>query len=206
MIRPMGQFEVIQRTKDGMFNATSLLKEWNNYNGSKKQVKDFFDLKQTDTFLDELLKDEDFLHGGNRPYVKSKASRGVNAGTWMHPYLFIKFAMWMNPKFELQVIKFVYDQLIDNRHNAGVNFSRLTKSVKKFKKVDYPTIAKGLNWIVFGVHEKNIRNTASESQLNELTELQNKLSFAIDMNYIKNFSELLKEMRKLYHAKHTFIN
>ena len=30
MIRKMGNFEVIQRTKDGFFNATALLKQWNN--------------------------------------------------------------------------------------------------------------------------------------------------------------------------------
>lgn len=31
MVRPMGQFKVEQRTKDGMFNATALLKQWNEY-------------------------------------------------------------------------------------------------------------------------------------------------------------------------------
>lgn len=30
---------------------------------------------------------------------------------WMHPYLFTKFAMWLDPKFELDVIKTVYDNL-----------------------------------------------------------------------------------------------
>ena len=29
MIRKMGNFNVIQRTKDGMFNATDLSKQWN---------------------------------------------------------------------------------------------------------------------------------------------------------------------------------
>lgn len=29
MIRPMGDFKVIQRTKDAFFNATNLLKQWN---------------------------------------------------------------------------------------------------------------------------------------------------------------------------------
>lgn len=28
-IRPMGEFKVTQRTKDGFFNATDLLKQWN---------------------------------------------------------------------------------------------------------------------------------------------------------------------------------
>ena len=29
ILRPMGEFKVAQRTKDGMFNATELLKQWN---------------------------------------------------------------------------------------------------------------------------------------------------------------------------------
>ena len=31
MIRWIGNLEVQQRTKDGMFNATALLKQWNDY-------------------------------------------------------------------------------------------------------------------------------------------------------------------------------
>lgn len=201
MIRPMGQFEVTQRTKDGMFNATSLLKQWNKDNKSKKEVTKFFERKETKEFLDAMLDTDEFDNTQNLAYLKT---RGKNGGTWMHPYLFIDFAMWLNPKFKLEVIKFVYDQLIETRHDAGINFNRLTKSVRGFKGVDYPTIAKGLNWIVFGVHEKNIRNTADQSKLNELTELQKQLSFAIDMGYIKSFNQLLKEMRKLYHNKHTY--
>lgn len=30
MIRTMGKFKVTQRTKDGYFNATELLRQWNN--------------------------------------------------------------------------------------------------------------------------------------------------------------------------------
>lgn len=33
MIRPMGEFKVTQRTKDGFFNATELLKQWNQKSG-----------------------------------------------------------------------------------------------------------------------------------------------------------------------------
>ena len=85
-----------------MFNATDLLKQWNKHpNNPKRDLKDFWILKQTDKFLEVLAQDKDFLEGVNLPYVKSKASRGKNAGTFMHPFLFIKFAMWLNPRFEL---------------------------------------------------------------------------------------------------------
>ena len=44
LIRKMGDFEVIQRTKDGMFNATSLAKQWSASN-NRKDVSDFLSLK-----------------------------------------------------------------------------------------------------------------------------------------------------------------
>nr|UWI02335.1 MAG: KilA-N domain [Bacteriophage sp.] len=38
MIRPMGEFKVVQRTKDAFFNATELLKQWNQLKGMRKEV------------------------------------------------------------------------------------------------------------------------------------------------------------------------
>ena len=196
MIRKMQDFEVLQRTKDGFFNATKLLKQWNNLLGMKKEVSKFFELEQTKQFL-EVLVEEENLHTQDSTYVKSKASRGDNAGTWMHPILFVKFAMWINPKFEYFVIKFVYDQLIEYRHSAGDNYNMLTGSAQKLSNVNYKEIAKALNWIVFNRHENGIRQLASAKQLKELTEIQQKLSFAIDMEYIKSFDQLIDEMRKM---------
>lgn len=40
MTRKIGEYEVFQRTKDGMFNATVLLQAWNNTTGEKKEVKE----------------------------------------------------------------------------------------------------------------------------------------------------------------------
>lgn len=36
MCRKMNNFSVLQRTKDGMFNATNLLNQWNNAKGNPK--------------------------------------------------------------------------------------------------------------------------------------------------------------------------
>ena len=190
----MGQFEVEQRTKDAMFNATSLLKQWNENSGQSKEVTKFFELNNTKEFIKALLLEEK-LNTQDCAYLKTRGKRG---GTWMHPILFIKFAMWLNPRFEVQVIKFVYDQLIEHRHKAGDNYISLTASAATLTNVSYPQIAKGLNWIVFNKHEKNIRNTATEKQMNDLHLLEEKLAFAIDMGYIKSFEQLMSEMRKLY--------
>lgn len=200
MIRKMQDFEVLQRTKDGMFNATSLLRQWNDKLSMQKEVSKFFELDQTKSFI-EVLQSEENLHTQESTYVKSKASRGENAGTWMHPILFIKFAMWINPRFEYFVIRFIYDQLIEFRHSAGDNYRGLTSAVSRFESVNYSQIAKGLNYIVFGKHEEDLRQHATSDQLKQLTELQKQLAFAVDMGYIRSFPELINEMRRIWNMK-----
>lgn len=200
LVRNMGKYEVKQRSKDGMFNATALLKQWNDEKGMKKEVTDFFKLKQTKEYLKALEQDSDFLNTGNHPYLKS---RGKNGGTWMHPYLFIDFAMWLNPKFKLQVIKFVYDELIKNRHITGIGYKYLSSAVRRLKgDIDYSKMAKGLNYIVFGYHESGIRNKATETQLKELGETQQNLATMVELDFITTFDELMAAMRKIYRKKY----
>lgn len=198
MKREMGDFIVFQRTKDGMFNATLLLKQWNEHSGQKKQMNHFTSIKSTQEFI-EALKEEGSIKQRNHVLIQRK---GKNGGTWMHPFLFIDFAMWINPTFKLQVIKFVYDQLILYRHKAGDNYRSLASSAAVFPDVNYPHLAKALNWIVFNRHEKGIRQVATPEELKELQLLEEQLAFAIDAGYIKTFDNLISDMRKLYHKKH----
>src|SRR5690606_5983779 len=107
--RKLNDFDVVQRTKDSMFNATSLLQQWNEKSGQQKDIAHYFENKSTNEFINALLIDQ---NSNSRNSVVLK-SAGRYGGTWMHPYLFIDFAMWLNPAFKLQVIKFVYDQLIE---------------------------------------------------------------------------------------------
>lgn len=195
MIRNMGNFDVTQRTKDGFFNATELIKQWNKFSGQNKRIVDFFENKQTTGFIKALEKEE-FANVPNSTHLKV---RGKYGGTWMTPILFIKFSMWLNPEFEVKVIKFVYDNLIAFRDNAGDNYVGLTNAVSRFQNVNYSQLAKGLNWIVFNRHENGIRQTATEDQLRSLVNLQEKLAFACDMGYIRTFDELLNEMRRIWH-------
>ena len=200
MVRKMGVFDVNQRTKDGMFNANSLLKQWNVANDSKKEIKDYFENKSTQEFIDVLKNDQSTI-GGIVPMIKSRASKGENAGTWMHPYLFIDFAMWINPKFKFEVIKFVYDELIKYRNDAGDNYVSLSASGVKLKGYDFIEVAKAIQWIVFGRTGKELRQTATQKELVELNDLQSKLSFAIDMGYITTYPQLLSELRKIWNQK-----
>lgn len=199
MTRRLGQFEVLQRTKDGMFNATALLNQWNRASGMKKEMNDYLRLQSTHDFLSALQSEADFKDG-NSPYLTSRGK--YSGGTWMTPLLFIDFAMWLNPKFKVQVLKFVYDELIKCRTAAGDNYNVLAKSIAALPDVDYPQVARGLNWIIFNKHERDIRNTATPQQLQDLDELQRKLAFSVDMGYIRSFPELMNSMRRIYSRQH----
>lgn len=195
----MGQFEVLQRTKDGMFNATALLNQWNRAAGMKKEMNDYLRLQSTHDFLSALQSEFDFKDG-NSPYLTSRGK--YSGGTWMTPLLFIDFAMWLNPKFKVQVLKFVYDELIKCRTAAGDNYNVLAKSIASLPDVDYPKVARALNWIVFNKHERDIRNTATPQQLQDMDELQRKLAFSVDMGYIRSFPDLMNSMCRIYNRQH----
>ena len=204
----MGLFSVYQRTKDGMFNATSLLRQWNESTGEKKEIKKFFENQNTKEFIEALVEEEN-LHGEKSAYVKSKASRGDNAGTWMHPILFIKFAMWLNPRFEVKVIKFVHDQMIAYRNEAGDAYKELSSAVSKivskdFMKMAMPKIAEGVNLCVFGAHEHQIRNQhGSETKMRELFQFERKVADLINEGFITNFDATMTYLKKMWQKKHT---
>lgn len=198
MVRKMGNIDVFQRTKDSYFDATSLLKQWNKSNKKTKEIKDYLSNKATNEFIEELQKDEEFLNRGNSPYY---SRRGKNGGTWMHPYLFIDFAMWINPGFKVKVIRFVYDELIKNRHSAGDNYVSLSASGQKLKGYNFSEVAIALNWIVFGKKGKNLRQSATPEQLSELAELERNLSYSIDFGDINSYKQLLGRLRLIWKKK-----
>ena len=209
MVRKMGNFDIIQRTKDGYFDANFLLNQWNSIktNPERKMIR-FLESPKTKEFIEEISLDSPSaeMHDGLVVPFHVKKGRNTSKGKtkdeiWMHPYLFIDFAMWINPKFKLSVIKFVYDQLIQERKLAGDNYLMLSSSGVKLKGYNFSEVAKAIQWIVYGKTGKGLRQTATEEQLKELNEIQLKLSFAIDMGYIKSYNQLLNEMREMYRIK-----
>jgi len=86
MIRRMGQFDIVQRTSDGKFDASNLLKQWNNKGGQQKKVVSFLGLEQTKTFIDELERDtvshsEKTYDGGFQPVDTIKGRNTKNGKT-----------------------------------------------------------------------------------------------------------------------------
>lgn len=212
--RAMGGFYVTQRTSDGMFNATELLKQWNQwvklnthnsgYLKKQKDLDDFFSNKSTLEYIDVIIKREN-LKERNSVFIKS---RGRNGGTWMHPFLFMDFAMWLNTDFKYEVVKFVYDQLIAYRNEAGDTYKNMCSEIAKITPKDKLTAviqstARGINYIVYGDHERNIRNLqAEENLMRELVEMQKKVTMYIEDGVITNPSGILQLLRNTWRRKY----
>ena len=205
MKRTMGAFFVEQRTQDSMFNATSLLKQWNNTSGEKKEITKFFENSNTKEFIKALIETEN-LNTQNSAYLKSRGK--YNGGTWMHPILFVKFAMWLNPRFEVQVIKYVYDQMLKYRNDAGDAYRELASAVAKIvPRSDLSSvmkhIAKGLNYIIFDAHQHNMRNQyGEESKMHELFEMERLVAMLINDGFLKSKEQVILYLRKKYTEKY----
>ena len=217
LTRKMGDFEVLQRTSDGYFDGNALLTQWNKTKENpQRQMARFLDQDQTKEFLTALREDLSQSTEKYSPekelFIKGKASTNKDgsrnpAKVWMHPYLFIKFAMWINPRFEVKVIKFVYDQLIEYRNEAGNAYKEMSSSVaklvdKSFMPVAIQNVAKAINHIVFGVHESEIRNKqADETKMKELFELEKDVAKSINRGLIKTYESLMGYLRDVWKEK-----
>lgn len=58
MKRPMGQFEVLQRTCDSYFDGNALLSQWNAVSGnSTRRIAKFFNEEGVKSFIEALKED-----------------------------------------------------------------------------------------------------------------------------------------------------
>lgn len=137
MKRQMGEYEVLQRTSDSYFDINALVNQWNsNPLNKRRRLDDFLNSKNTKEFIATL--ENTLAQGEISPMAKNeiiKKHGGSNTSNgrekneiWVHPFLFIKAAMWVNPRFEVEVIKYVYDNLISLRCDAGDNYGRKRES------------------------------------------------------------------------------
>lgn len=200
----MGEFKVEQRTVDGFFNATELLKQWNLHNGTKKELKHYFENQSANELINTIIEREN-LNSRKSAYL---SSRGKNGGTWMHPILFIDFAMWINPSFKYDVIKFVYDEMIKFRNLAGDAYPSMCRAVRSIMpepifREKVKDLAKSLNIIVYGKHETEMRNKiGNESKIREMYELERQIAQWINIGLVGNYKQLKAALNKLYYQKY----
>lgn len=85
-----------------MVNATDMARLYN------KKPADFLRLDTTQNFIKELKSDVSQTHIKDNQIVttiKGRFSDGRMQGTWMNEILALKFAAWLNPKFEVFIYR-----------------------------------------------------------------------------------------------------
>ena len=178
MFRPDGGVSVRQDTKTSFFNANDLLDIYNDNNDDNKRIQSYLSNESTKRYLNELVyqanqnsKDSSDLENG---VISTK--RGKHGGTWMHPYLFIDFAMWLSPEFKVKVVRWVYDNLIKLRIDSGDGFKKVNDALFNNKPniphFTYSNEARMINKLVYGKPDKGQRNDSTEEQLHLLKVLQ----------------------------------
>lgn len=161
-----------QRTKDGYLSATNLVDYWNRNNPTKKkQAPQFNQIKSTKDFIEQLKKE-----GVEKPIITGRG-KGSNSGTWMHPKLFIDFAMWVSLEFKSLALGWIADGLIKTRHDAGDYYNQMCAQILE----TYTTIYKRKPPIHIYIQEANMikslvtskdRNEMNEQELKQITYLQ----------------------------------
>ena len=214
----MGDFEIIQRTCDGKFDCTNLLAQWNKANKNNiKKIGDYLRLKETKEFVKALMEEPEFKDGNshllesddykNFPKSIVVVTRGKNGGTYMTPLMFLDFAMWLNPAFKVKVLKFVQDEMIRYRNDAGDAYKELSSAVMKIVPKDFmpkamQKIGEALNWVVFNQHEKMLRNKfGDEKKQRELWQLEKKVADLINEGFITGFDNLIIYLRNQYQKR-----
>lgn len=204
MLRPFYDTQLQQRTSDAFFCATDLLQIHNSKDDVvKKELKYFLNNKDTEEFLACLSQE---LKGENSiPFDNPLPTDYYQLGRWrgnktrMHPYLFVKFAMRLNKEFEVKIIKWITDNLIMSRHQAGDYYKEMCSVIQsKYMDIKWdkpnPLIfiqeANYLNELVW-IHPWE-RNALSEQQLDLLSKLQK-----ANINLINKWIKWIERKQKL---------
>jgi len=213
MKRTMDKFIIEQRTKDGYFDANHLLQQWNKDNSEKKMSR-FLDMEKTQTFIGEIYSQESHsakMYDGDFQVVITIKGKNTSRGkkpdkVFMHPYLYLDFAMWLSSEFKYYVIKFVYDELIEYRHAAGLGNNELMDAISRTWKINFPQIYMqinfALNHIIFNNSYQRIRNNSTLNQLKDLRDMQKIFAYNILTGIIPDIKILRLQLQKEYVRRH----
>lgn len=112
--------EISQKSKTGFYSLNDLFRvgnRWRLLNGMNQiRMIDWINSNPVKEFIKELT--------SQFGEVK-KATRGRNANTWVHPYLLIDAALYINPKFKVEVYSWLFDELLKYRNDSGDSYKKM---------------------------------------------------------------------------------
>lgn len=206
-----------QNSKTGFLNINDLHKVYlNSDSNNVKTIDKYWELQSTIELLEVLsyqLNEADILNTPkigelkttlDKPFNLVQTKRGKNGGTWVHPYVFIDFAMWLSVDFKIWALKVVSDKVLKFRNEAGEQYKEMSSALAlagMHKPSDFAREAKMINRVVFGEHKTGLRNQANEKELELLNKIQFYNAELIKQN--ESFKEREKQCRRFkdFHLK-----
>lgn len=182
---------------------------------------------QTQELVQELSDSGNPLSLNNSPITIIKG--GKNQGTFVVKELVYAYAMWISPRFHLQVIR-AYDELVAQkvtaasklvvRHDARVEYKPMQEALrqsreelgKETKHFHYSNEADMLNRIVLGMTSKqyrehhqllegrSIRDILTVTELAAFADLERANKTFIDLGY--SFEERKEQLKTLFNRRH----
>lgn len=120
---------------------------------------------------------------------------------WVHPLVFLDFAMWLNPDFKYDAVKMVYDKLIQLRIEVGDNTNPYNKWIEEtFGKSQHniSNIRQGLNKAVFGYHDSviNQRDYATIKELEQYKYYERLIQDFVRAGFFTKVTDITQYLKK----------
>jgi len=125
---------------DVWFNATKMVKKFNEKYGTQKRLDKFWDSIETQEYIEALL--EEIQNPQNRGNVESRASEsfykciagfGESKGTYVHPELGILLARYLSARFARACDKFIKEKIY-NKSQALPDFTNPAEAAEAWAK------------------------------------------------------------------------
>ena len=179
MKRKLFDGEISQQSKTGFFSANDLMRSGNKYrilnDMPQMKLQDWLNRETTKEFIAELE-----LQLETKVKI---ATRGRNATTWFHPFLFIDLALAISPKLKIEVYSWLYDELLKYRNSSGDSYKKMTGALwnnspnkSKFSKA----IESTANMIKVACNVTDWEN-ANEKQLNLRDRIHENIALLCDV-------------------------
>ena len=199
------------RNKETVLFMEELIKDLsvNSSDSIKGRIHTFMEKADFTSFsgFRENMNDKGTLKVVKALKLYSTKGRGDNRETYCHPYLFVKIAMWLNPQFEAKVIRWISDNLITSRISAGEGYKEMCAAIQgnlikdEMSPMDrvktYQSFARLLNVKVFGESKGDLRQLASQDQLDRLNILEKTMGALISVGVVTDLQSAIEMIGKL---------
>ena len=158
---------VLSKDNNVMVNATEMAKVYD------KKVEAFMRNEDTQNFVKECLKSENsrFINISKEADLYRSSQK---SGTFMHRILALKFAAWLNPRFELWVYSTIESLLFGKHVERERSFERTLELQNEMKDLEERIFKTGDDFIRYLEikgelnREKSFRTLLTKESINEL--------------------------------------